>query len=80
MSKQNSVEWIVVELEKLTGLKFKGEPIVQQANTMHQTEVEEAYFSGQKNGNSYGYNGVVFVNKAKYYKQTFGIKKNEKRS
>lgn len=79
MSKQNSIDWLVEKLMKGEFINNTDE-LIEQAKAMHKEEVEEAYFEGQKNGNSYGYNGVVFVNKSKYYKQKFKDENNEKRS
>jgi len=64
-NKQNSVEWIVNELQNLTGLNFEGEPLIQKAKQMHKEEITDSYIEGHS---IYGES----TNAEQYYNETYG--------
>ena len=65
---KTAVEWLVEEINKLTGLTIQiDEPIVQQAKEMEKKQMRKAYNHGRPNLLCYE-KGTAFK---EYYNETF---------
>jgi hypothetical protein len=63
---KTSVEWLVKEINKLTGLTIQmDEPIIEQANKMFEEQIMDAYNQGS---NDYG---SQCYQPEQYYNETF---------
>lgn len=63
--KLTSVEWLVIEIEKLTGLKIQDEDIINQAKELEKQQIIDAC-------NAFGnLNGVDKEDFEQYYNETF---------
>ena len=63
MIKHTAVQFVVNELEKLTGLNLKDEPIIEQALQMEKEQIMQAFGNGKQNGHKNWAH--------KYYKETY---------
>jgi hypothetical protein len=75
--KQTAVEWLVIELKKLTECDFSYEDIYMKAKEMEKEQIVEAHQEGQLDerdywtiGDSLGKNRMV--KSQMYYEQTYG--------
>jgi len=63
--KLTAVEWLVIEIEKLTGLKIQDEDIIQEAKELVKQQIIDAAKHGADFENS------PFKNSEDYYEQTY---------
>ena len=69
---KTSVEWLVQEINKLTGLNVAiDEPVIEQAKEMEKQQIIEANLDAQKKFNSQDFKSMFKVNSYKYYNETF---------
>lgn len=71
---KTSVEWLVEEINKLTGLTIQmDEPIIEQANKMFEQQIMDAYDEGDNNGADriYYHSNRDDKSAEQYYKETF---------
>lgn len=66
--KQNSIDWLVEQLE---AQGFLYDLDIEQAKAMHKEEIQDAYDDGWHHNNEDKYNPI------KYYTKTFGGQGNE---
>jgi hypothetical protein len=71
MSKQTSVEWLMIELFTMNSLTQQIIDTFEQAKEMHRQEIEAAWING-KEDDSYGFH--ILIDAQKYYEETFGKK------
>lgn len=63
--KLTAVEWLVIEIEKLTGLKIQEEDIINQAK---EKEKQQIIDSGKHGAN---FENSPFKNAEEYYEETY---------
>ncbi len=69
--KQTAVEWLVEEINKLTGLTIQmDEPIIEQAKEMEKEQIIKAY------NTSFLLRDKPYSTAEKYYKETYESKTN----
>ena len=72
MIKQTAVQFVVNELEKLTGLNLKDEPIIEQALQMEKEQMKHAYHDDRPSL-SYFESGEAFE---EYYNEIYETQTN----
>jgi hypothetical protein len=74
MSKQSSVEWLILEIKKRRYVgEFVPYSLFEQAKAMHKEEIANAWNDGHTEGMEGGYCTTY----EEYYNETFGGQKNE---
>jgi len=71
---KTAVEWLVEEINKLTGLTIQmDEPIIEQAKEMEKEQIKEAHFDGKINGMdiSHPLSIIKEITATDYYNETF---------
>jgi hypothetical protein len=70
---KTAVEWLVEEINKLTGLTIQmDEPIIEQAKEMEKEEIKKAWIDGNYNIDSNGNPSENYaISDENYYNQTF---------
>lgn len=70
MSKQSSVEWLILEIKKRRYVgEFVPYSLFEQAKAMHRKEIEEAWYNSLTKAD--------YLSGNEYYKGTFGGQDNE---
>ena len=71
--KQTAIDWLIYEINKLTGLNIcKDEPIIEQAKEMEKEQIEDAYNADRPNI-EYFELGEAFE---EYYNETYEKKED----
>lgn len=79
--KQTAVQFLVNELEKLTGLNLKDEPIIKKAFEMEKEQIMRAYDIGSNEGYDLAKiddieEGHYMKEPIEYYKETYEAQEN----